>query len=209
MKDVILTILEQYRNGKRYFKSLEIEGDFSTQDLRGIIFEECFIAADFKYCNLENAKFVNGNIKTSDFRYSNLKNTIFKNLAVEATQFDWAKTDGLIFHGNSCYGQDLHQADFKELLKTNQSKPKFQVIDTFEITNRGFVLCGEIIEGIIHIGDKIHLDSEVYTISGVEEIRKAEIEYIGLVIPLIGEVDEIQSLKGKMIEIVKHEDFVS
>ena len=145
-------ILHQYKQGQRYFKGLDIEGDFKNNDLSGISFDECFIAADFKYCTLTNAHFINGNIKTSDFRYTDLTNSVFKNLAVESTQFDWAKTDGLVFEGNYCYGQHVSPEDFYTTFKTNTSKPKFLVLDTFSLTNRGFVLCGNIEEGIISKG---------------------------------------------------------
>lgn len=119
MKKESLTqeILVRYKNGERHFKDLDIEGDFSNNDLNGICFEGCFIAADFRYCNLSNSKFINGNIKTSDFRFSDLTNSTFKNLAVESTQFKGAKTDGMVFLDNYFYGQNMAQIDFEELFK--------------------------------------------------------------------------------------------
>lgn len=198
-----------YKNGQRCFKGLDIEGDFSNQDLNGISFEECFIAADFKYSDLSNSQFKNGNIKTSDFRYSNLTNSEFTNLAVESTQFDWAKTDGLKFRENYCYGQEVAETDFEKLFKTNASKPKFQVVDTFKVTNRGYVICGNIQLGIISVGDSLEIGDKIYEITGVEMVDKIreKIAYVGLVIPVFeeSEIEEIknQNLKGKEIEIKK------
>ena len=202
MRDIIL---EQYKKGKRHFKYLDVEGDFTHYDLSGIIFEECFIASDFKYCNLLNAKFINGNIKTSDFRYANLTHAIFQNLNVEACQFDWAKTEGLIFKNNYCYGKEVDQRDFNILFKSNLSKPKFQIIDGFKLTNRGYVLKGNIIEGIIDKGDQIKINSKLYTISSVEFIYENKHEYSGLIIPLIPEeeINKIQELNKMIIEIIK------
>lgn len=113
----IQEILQRYKEGQRQFKDLDIEGDFSHQNLEGIEFEGCFIAADFRYCNLENSKFWNGNIKTSDFSYSILTNAVFTGLAVEGTDFKEAETEGLVFEGNYCFGQVVGQVDFEELFK--------------------------------------------------------------------------------------------
>lgn len=116
-QSLIQQILIRYENGERHFKNLDIEGDFSHNDLSGICFEGCFILADFRYCNLSNSKFVNGNIKTSDFRYSDLTNSTFRNLAVESSQFKGAKTNGITLSDNYCYGQKMSQTDFEELFK--------------------------------------------------------------------------------------------
>lgn len=205
----IQEILKLYNNGQRCFKGLDIEGDFSNQDLNGISFEECFIAADFKYSDLSNSQFKNGNIKTSDFRYSDLTNSEFMNLAVESTQFDWSKTEGLKFEGNYCYGQEVAESDFEKLFKTNASKPKFQIIDTFKITNRGYVICGDIREGRISVGDSLEVGDKLYEIIGVEMVDKIKehIAHVGLVIPVFEELEKEelkkQNLNGKEIEIIK------
>lgn len=111
-------ILERYKNGERHFSELDIEGDLSKKNLTGISFDQCFIAADFRYCNLANSSFTNGNIKTSDFRYADLTNSKFQKLAIESTQFDWAKMDGIIFEGNYCFGSDVDLEDFFKLFKS-------------------------------------------------------------------------------------------
>jgi len=81
---------------------------------------------------------------------------------------------------------------------------KFSVIDTFKITNRGFVLCGDILEGIVSIGDEININSNSYQIIGVEMIDKIseKIAHVGLV---FSETDLLESLnlKGQTIEIIK------
>lgn len=206
---IIEEILKLYKAGQRKFIGLDIEGDFSNENLSGILFDECFIAADFKYCNLSNSTFKNGNIKTSDFRYSNLTNAKFINLSVESTNFDWANTNGIKFTENYCYGQIVSESDFEVLFKTNIPTSKFEVIETFIITNRGYVICGTIQEGIISIGDTVSLGNQNYDIIGVEIIDKlkSRIGYVGLVIP-VNEESEIQKIKsqkleGKTIEIIK------
>ena len=114
---IIQEILQRYKEGQRQFKDLDIEGDFSHQNLEEIEFENCFIAADFRHCNLANSKFLNGNIKTSDFRFSTLTNAVFTGLAVEGTEFEGAETEGVVFEGNYCYGQVVGMEDFEKLFK--------------------------------------------------------------------------------------------
>ena len=198
-------IINLYKEGQRLFRGLDIEGDLSNQDLNGISFEDCFIAVDFKYSNLSYSKFKNGSIKTSDFRYSDLTKAEFMNLAVESTQYDWAITEGLKFKGNYCYGQEIPESDFEKLFKTNSSKPKFKVIDTFKITNRGIVICGDIIEGKISVGDSLKIGNRLYEITGVEMIDKISerIAHVGLVIPVFDKSKINQDLHGKTIEITK------
>ncbi len=203
------TIIDLYNNGQRYFKGLDIEGDFSSQNLSGICFDECFIAADFRYCNLSNAHFKNGNIKTCDFRYSNLTDAEFNNLAVESTQFDWAMTEGLRFVNNYCYGKEIAESDFEALFKPNSSKPKFKVIDTFKMTDRGYVICGDIQEGIISIGDSVEFGNESYVISAVEMVDKIREKkaHVGLVISVFDDLEILKiknrKLNGTTLEIIK------
>ncbi len=88
MTDFAKIILEEYRNGKRYFYDLNLEYEnFDDQDLQDIIFEICFLYSSFRRANLTNAKFINGNIKTCDFTEANLTNAYFENLSVEGAQF--------------------------------------------------------------------------------------------------------------------------
>jgi len=205
-------IIKEYSQGKRLFEGLEIEGDFKNQNLTGIEFNNCFIAGDFKYCKLENSVFSNGNIKTCDFRYSDLTNSRFNNLAVESTQFDWSKTDGIDFSNNYCYNQNVEQSDFEKNFKTNQSKPRFNVKQIFKLTNRGLVLSGEIVEGIISKGDNLKIQSKDYEIIAVEMVDNIGeiIAYVGLVIPVFDndEIDKIEdtNLVNTIIEITKKAD---
>lgn len=111
-------IISRYQNGERHFENLEIEGDFSNCTLQGITFENCFIVADFRYCDLTNAKFLYSNIKTCDFRYAKLTDSVFEELAVESTQFYESITEGILFRNNFSYGQLIKEADFERLFKT-------------------------------------------------------------------------------------------
>lgn len=209
MKTSAEKIIKDYSQGKRLFEGLEIEGDFKNQNLNGIIFDNCFIVGDFKYSKLENSVFSNGNIKTCDFRYSDLTNSRFNNLAVESTQFDWSKTAGIDFNNNYCYGQKVDQSDFEKNFKTNQSKPRFNVKQIFKLTNRGLVISGEIVEGLIKIGDELNIQSKDYEIIAVEMVDNIgeNIAYIGLVIPVFDneEIEKITdtNLNNTIIEITK------
>jgi uncharacterized protein YjbI with pentapeptide repeats len=112
------SILEQYRNGKRYFSDLDLEKEsFDYQNLQDVVFENCFLYSSFKGTNLRNAKFINGNIKTCDFRDADLTNAHFENLAVESAQFARAKTEGIYFDNNWAYGQKVTRADFDAWIK--------------------------------------------------------------------------------------------
>jgi uncharacterized protein YjbI with pentapeptide repeats len=112
------SILEQYRNGQRYFVDLELENEsFDYQDLQDAVFENCFFYSSFRNTNLRNAKFINGNIKTCDFREADLTNAHFENLAVESSQFARAKIDGIYFDNNWAYGQKVTKADFDKWIK--------------------------------------------------------------------------------------------
>ncbi len=111
-------ILEEYKQGKRYFEDIHLEYEnFEGQDLQGIIFENCSFYISFKGANLKNAKFINGGIKTCDFREADLTNAHFENLAVESSQFAGSKHNGFYFNNNSAYGQHVSQADFDTWIK--------------------------------------------------------------------------------------------
>ncbi len=119
-------ILEEYKQGKRYFEYLDLDddsdGNFEGQDLEGIIFENCSFYISFKGANLKNAKFINGGIKTCDFREADLSNAHFENLAVEGSQFAGSKHDGIYFNNNSAYGQHVSQADFDTWIKNTNDE---------------------------------------------------------------------------------------
>lgn len=116
---VVKSVIDDYNSGVRVFKCLDIENEsFAGHNLAGIIFEECFIAADFRNTNLQNAQFINGNVKTSDFRGADLTNAKFEQQGLEGTKFTGAKTDGLEFKNNTCYSADnLNTEDFENLFK--------------------------------------------------------------------------------------------
>jgi len=112
------SILEQYRNGQRYFTDLDLENEsFDDQDLQDAVFENCCLYSSFRRTNLRNVKFINGNIKTCDFREADLTNAHFENLAVESSQFARAKIDGIYFDNNWAYGQKVTKADFDKWIK--------------------------------------------------------------------------------------------
>jgi uncharacterized protein YjbI with pentapeptide repeats len=111
-------VLEQYKNGQRYFENLDMENEsFEGQDLEGIVFENCSLYISFRGANLKNAKFINGAIKTCDFQEADLTNAHFENLGVESSEFARSKTENTYFDNNWAYGQAVTQADFDNWIK--------------------------------------------------------------------------------------------
>lgn len=111
-------ILEEYKNGRRYFEDIDVMNEvFDNENLEGIIFEHSGIYASFKGANLRNAQFLNGGIKTCDFRGADLTNAKFEFLCIESSAFLGANVEGVYFNNNSCYGQDATQAHFNEFIK--------------------------------------------------------------------------------------------
>lgn len=116
-------VLELYSQGQRYFENLDMENEsFEGQNLEDIVFEDCSLYISFRKANLKNAKFINGGIKTCDFRDADLTNARFENVCIESAQFARAKTDGIYFDNNSCYGQNVTQADFDDWIKDYEEK---------------------------------------------------------------------------------------
>lgn len=116
--NLVNSVLEEYKNGKRYFIGLDIENEsFDGQNLEGIVFDNCSLYVSFRGANLKNSRFLNGGIKTCDFREANLTNARFENLCVESSRFAKSKTDGVFFDNNSSYGQATTQSDFDNWIK--------------------------------------------------------------------------------------------
>ena len=110
-------LLEAYQEGQRYFKNWEFpdEGSVQGMDLRGAIFEGCFLCLDFKKTNLENAQLIGCNIKTADFSNANLANAVIRDCCVEGTIYKGAIVTNLTFEHNSYFGITLSQEDFNQL----------------------------------------------------------------------------------------------
>ena len=112
------SILEQYRNGQRYFADLDLNNEnFDDENLQDVVFENCNLYSSFRRTNLRNAKIINSDIKTCDFREADLRNSHFENLAVESSQFARAKIDGIYFDNNWAYGQKVTKAHFDDWIK--------------------------------------------------------------------------------------------
>lgn len=111
-------ILEQYQNGQRVFKELDLENEsFDGQDLEGIVFDGCLLYVSFRGANLRNARFINSGIKTCDFQQADLTNAHFENLSVERAEFSGSITENTYFDNNWAYGQAVGQSDFEEWIK--------------------------------------------------------------------------------------------
>lgn len=108
-------ILEKYINGQRYFSNYDLENEnFEGQNLSDIIFENCFIASNFKRANLKNAKFIHSNLKTSDFSFADLTYAHFEYLLVDGANFNNAKIDDIYFENNWFQGEILTKLDFEK-----------------------------------------------------------------------------------------------
>jgi len=114
-------VMEQYRQGQRYFQDLDMENEsFEGQNLEDIVFEECSLYISFRKANLRNAKFLNGGIKTCDFREADLTNARFENVSIESSQFARATTTNTYFDNNWSYGQKVTQIDFENWIKDHE-----------------------------------------------------------------------------------------
>lgn len=124
-------IIEAYNQGVRIFFNVIIENDsFMGENLKGIIFENSRIQADFRNANLKNAVFKNGYVKMSDFRYSNLTNAHFENVNIELAKFTHAIIQDLSFKNNLAFGNNnLQLRDFKKLFLKPLPKGKFYIED--------------------------------------------------------------------------------
>ncbi|NHZ41652.1 pentapeptide repeat-containing protein [Massilia aquatica] len=121
MPDRVSEVLAAYARGERRFHGLEIDGEsFERQVLKDVVFEDCFFYVSFRFANLRNATFVNGNIKCCDFRDADLSGAHFENLSVESSQYARAKTDGLVWTGNWAYGSISTQEDFDSWIKDHE-----------------------------------------------------------------------------------------
>lgn len=106
--------LDCYKNGQRVFTNLEFENgeNFSSLDLSGATFRNCWLCVDFTKTNLTACKFIDCNIKTTDFTEANLRGASIINCAVESTVYKGAIIKDFIFENNSCYSSTLGQEDF-------------------------------------------------------------------------------------------------
>lgn len=116
-KMTINELIQQIENGKKHFYRIDVEeGSLNGYNLMGITFEECILTIDFSNSNLQNAKFINSNIKTCTFCNADLTNALIEGCSVENIDIKGAKLDGLIFNNNFCYGAVLNQSDLGVLL---------------------------------------------------------------------------------------------
>jgi selenocysteine-specific translation elongation factor len=83
--------------------------------------------------------------------------------------------------------------------------PRFKINDVFEITGRGCVLLGEILEGEISVGQFMHLDSDKsIEILSIESVRsKNSNAEIALMLGLIDATAKakLKKLIGKIVSI--------
>ena len=80
----------------------------------------------------------------------------------------------------------------------NQPTAKFQITDSFKITNRGLAFTGFMLEGIMYIGDSIQFDINrtllKRKITGIEGVRSSRKEInTGLIIECLND-SELEEL---------------
>lgn len=80
---------------------------------------------------------------------------------------------------------------------------KFRINTVFEITNRGYVLLGEILGGNIFAGAIINIDNIELRIQSIEPVRSVNMNEIGLMVgPIDGNVaTKIKAFIGQTIII--------
>ena len=111
--------LQRVQSGQTVFDDIDMENvDLSGEQLEHLTFQNCFLAVDFRNCNLSNTKFLQSNIKTCDFRNANLTNVVMKNVSFESTRFKGAITKGFSFIDNYCYSKEgIGQTEFEDWIK--------------------------------------------------------------------------------------------
>ncbi|MFC0518545.1 hypothetical protein ACFFGT_30300 [Mucilaginibacter angelicae] len=87
-----------------------------------------------------------------------------------------------------------------------QNTAKFQLQDWFNITGRGLVIAGQIIEGGITAGDYVCINDKTIKIKSVEIGDKRPNEFfIGLILEIKDQIDispALKKLKGKTLLVL-------
>jgi uncharacterized protein YjbI with pentapeptide repeats len=106
-QSTLSSILTRYAAGERSFVSLDLDDrpyDFSGAALVGADFTGCFITANFRGADLQDAVFKEANVKTCDFTGANLRGASFVGAAIDGAVFIGANLTGTSFLGASEQG---------------------------------------------------------------------------------------------------------
>jgi hypothetical protein len=95
--------IKNVKSGQQEFKGIDLEGSFINEDLSNLVFENCFIVADFTGSNLSRTCFTECNLKTCIFNYANLEQAEFSRNNLDAADFMFAQYSNLIFKDNTSY----------------------------------------------------------------------------------------------------------
>ena len=110
---------EAFKKGQRHFSNLHFEYDkgFQGQNLKGVIFDSCFLYIDLRNSNLKGAKFIDCNLKELDLRESNLCDGLMTKCLIESTLFRGAEITNFVFKENYYYGHILNQENLHKLIE--------------------------------------------------------------------------------------------
>jgi hypothetical protein len=109
------------------FNNIDLEGDFINENLSNLIFENCFIVADFTGTNLKNTVFTNCNLKTCIFNYSNLEGSLFNSNSLDGTEFKFTQCNQITFTDNSSYGCNFSKTVLEQIIF--EESPGFHIIN--------------------------------------------------------------------------------
>jgi uncharacterized protein YjbI with pentapeptide repeats len=109
-------ILEQYAQGRRDFREIDISDVGTNSSFRGALlvgadFSHSFIVADFRGADLRESRFIEANVKTCVFDCADVRNADFRRAAIDAATFDGCNFDGAQFEGASCQGHTFAQGE--------------------------------------------------------------------------------------------------
>lgn len=116
-------------SGQKIFTGIDLEGLYVNLDLSNLLFEDCYIVADFTGSNLSKTAFKNCNLKTCIFCYSNINQAVFDSNSLEATDFRYVQYNELTLLRNTCYDSFFNKEDLENAREANY--PGFHIIRVY------------------------------------------------------------------------------
>ena len=114
-------LLEGLRKGRKHFYRICVEqGNFASLDLSGVSFEECLLAVEFTGAILNNAQFINSNLKTCLFSKCSLVNAVFIGNSLDGADFSGAQIQGITFKNNTYHSSEVTETNLQEMIHSGE-----------------------------------------------------------------------------------------